>query len=94
MASNTNTENKNKDVMSDDPSTSEEDEVQTPLRVTEEERRGTIPGSTQATAMALTFSRAQANPVVERSKPRKTKKKNTSNTSTKQASTQTDQTPK
>ena len=93
MASNTNTENKDKDVMSDDPSTSE-DEVQTPLRVTEEERRGTIPGSTQATAMALTFSRAQANPVVERSKPRKTKKKNPSNTSTKQASTQTDQTPK
>ena len=56
MASNTNHENKNTDVMSDDPSTSEEDEGQTSLRVTEEERRGTIPGSTQATAMALTFS--------------------------------------
>ena len=94
MASNTNPENKTKDVMSDDPTTSEEEEGQTSLRVTEEERRGTIPGSTQATVMALTFSRAQANPVVERSKPCKMKKKNTSNTSTKQASTQTDQKPK
>ena len=55
--------------MSNDPSTSKEDEEQPSLRLTEEECRGTIPGSTQTTAMALTFSRAQANPVVERSKP-------------------------
>ena len=94
MASNTDPDHKNKDTMSDDPSSSEEEQRPTSLQVTEEERRGTIPGSTQATAMALTFSRAQANPVVERSRPRKTKKKNTSKTSTKQASTQTDETPK
>ena len=94
MASNTPPENKNKDVMSDDPSTSEEDERDPALRLTEEEHRGTIPGSTQATAMALTFARAQANPIVERFQPQKTKKKSKSKTSTKQASTQTDKTQK
>ena len=55
--------------MSDNPSTSEEDERDPSLRLTEEEHRGTIPGSTQATAMALTMTRAQANPVVERFQP-------------------------
>ena len=89
MAFNKNPDNSNKDVMSDVPS-SEEDEEQRSLPVTEEERRGTIPGSTQATAMALTLSRAQANPAVERSKPRKIKKEKKSETLTENASTQTD----
>ena len=44
------------------------------LTTTEEERRGTIPGSNEATAMALAGQQATANPVVERSKPRKVKK--------------------
>ena len=69
MASNKPQDDSNKDVMSDDPSTSEEDERDPSLRLTEEERRGTIPGSTQATAMALTMTRAQANPVVKRFQP-------------------------
>ena len=90
MASNKETENKSKEVLSDDPSTSEDEERDSALKLTEEERRGTVPGSTQATAMALTFTQAQANPVVERGQPRKVKKKSKSATSTTQASTQTD----
>ena len=48
-----------------DDSSSEEDLERQTLRLTEEEKRGTIPGSTEATAMALALQRAQANPVVE-----------------------------
>ena len=59
------------------------------FRLTEEEKRGTIPGSTEATAMALAVSRAQANPVVERSKPQKVKKKKPAK-QVQQAATQTD----
>ena len=54
----------NTSTLSDDPSSDEDTECQA-LRLTEEERRGTIPRSTEATAMALAGSRAQANPVVE-----------------------------
>ena len=59
-------------TLSDD-STSEE-EPDSNLTITEEEHRGTIPGSNVATAMALAGQRVIANPVVERSKPRKVKK--------------------
>ena len=50
------------------------DRVEEDLHITEEERRGTIPGSTQATAMCHFMRTAQANPVVERGPPRKVKK--------------------
>ena len=50
-------------TLSDD-STSEE-ELDLTYAITEEERRGTIPGSNEATAMALADQRAIANPVVE-----------------------------
>ena len=56
-----------------DNSTSEEQPDPT-LAITEEERRGTIPGSNQATAMALAGQRAIANPVVKQSKPHEVKK--------------------
>ena len=74
-------------VLSDD-STSE-DESDLTLATTEEERRGTIPGSNEATAIALAGQRAVANPVVERSNPQKVKR-NTSQTPIGHASTQTD----
>ena len=45
-------------------STSEEEPDLT-LTITEEEHRGTIPGSNETTAMALASQRATANPVVE-----------------------------
>ena len=47
-----------------DDSTSEEEPDPT-LTITEEEHRGTIPGSNEATAMALAGQQATANPVVE-----------------------------
>ena len=54
---------------------SSEDEVPEPaLKTTEEEHRGTIPGSTTATASALAGARAQGNPTVERGPPRRRKK--------------------
>ena len=59
-------------ITSDDSSSDEH--TDTSLQVTEEERRGTIPGSTVATAMALVGARAQSNPVVERGPPRRRKK--------------------
>ena len=39
------------------------------LKTTEEEKCGTIPGSTEATAMTLVGARAQSNPIVERGPP-------------------------
>ena len=50
-------------TLSDD-STSEEEPDLTHA-ITEEEHRGTIPGSNKVTAMALAGQRAIANPVVE-----------------------------
>ena len=44
------------------------------LQTTEEERCGTVPGSTITTAIALAGARAQANPMVERSPPHRRKK--------------------
>ena len=55
---------------------SKEETVNPDLRKTEEERCGTIPGSLQATAMALMCSsHAQANPTVEPGTPIKRHKK-------------------
>ena len=91
----------NRDTQSSDPqqsnptlpddSTSEEEPDMT-YAITEEEHRGTIPGSNEATAMALAGQRAIANPVVKRSKPRKVKKIVTSMPKG-HASTQTDPQP-
>ena len=64
------------------------DRVEEDLRITEEERRGTIPGSTQATAMCHFMRTAQANPVVERGPPPKVKKSKSRSVSEK--STQTE----
>ena len=64
------------------------DSVQEDLRITEEEQWGTIPGSTQATAMCHFLRTAQANPVVERGPPQKIKKSKSKSVSEK--STQTD----
>ena len=64
------------------------DRVEEDLRITEEERRGSIPGSTQATVMCHFMRTAQANPVVERGPPRKVKKSKSKSVSEK--STQTE----
>ena len=56
-----------------DDSSSEEEPDPT-LTTTEKEHRGTIPGSNEATSMALAGQQAVANPGVERSKPQKVKK--------------------
>ena len=46
------------------------------LKTTEEEHRGTIPGSTSATASALVGARAQANPTVCQCSPKQKTKPN------------------
>ena len=74
-------------TLSDD-STSEEEPDPT-LATTEEERRATIPGSNEATVMALAGQRPIANPVVEQSKPHKVIKM-ASSTSKRHASMQTE----
>ena len=66
-----------------------EEEPDPTLTTTEEEHRGTIPGSNEATAMALAGQQAIVHPIVERSKPRKVKK-TASSTSKGHASTQTE----
>ena len=53
---------------------SSEESSDNTLNVTEEEKRGTVPGSTVATAMALAGARAQGNPTVERGPPHKRKR--------------------
>ena len=53
---------------------SDEESIDPTLKMTEEEHRGTIPGSTSATASALAGAWAQANPIVERGPPRCRKK--------------------
>ena len=58
-----------------DDSTSEEEPDPT-YAITEEEHSGTIPGSNEATAMALAGQRAIAIPVVEQSKPHRVKRLN------------------
>ena len=59
-----------------DDSSSEESGNNT-LNVSKEEKRGTVPGSTVATAMALAGARAQGNPTVERGPPCKRKRPTT-----------------
>ena len=59
---------------------SDDEIVDKTLKTTEEERRGTIPGSVSATASALAGARAQANPIVERGPPRRRKKSKTQKT--------------
>ena len=67
---------------------SDEEPIDPTLKTTEEEHRGTIPGSTTATALALAGARAQANPTVERGPPRR-RKKNKAKKKTETAATQT-----
>ena len=79
-------DDKNSEKLLND-SSSDEDITDESLKTMEEERRGTIPGSRQATVMALMCSQAQANPTVERGQPIKRSKKKKDNPQTK--STQT-----
>ena len=73
--------------MADDTS-SDEEHTQPILKTTEEERQGSIPGSAQATAVAVSLSTAHGNPVVGRTKIKKKKKKKRTETS--EQATQTD----
>ena len=75
------------DTLPNDPSSEEEQDPT--ISTMEEEQRGTIPGSTIATAMALAGQQAVSNPVIEWSKPRKVKKR-TSQPQTGHAATQTE----
>ena len=60
------------DYLSDGKSSDEE--VNPYLRTSQEERvYGTIKGSTQATQAALSHTRAQSNPIVERGPPKQPK---------------------
>ena len=60
------------------------------LHTSEEERNyGTIRGSTQATQVALSHSRAQMNPTVERGSPRRLKIKKLPNDKAAEKGTQT-----
>ena len=60
------------DYLSDSDTTEEEVDLQ--LRTSEEERiYGTIKGSIQATQAALSHTRVQSNPTVERGPPRQPK---------------------
>ena len=67
---------------------SDEEPIDPTLKTTEEECRGTIPGSTSATASALAGARAQANPTVERGPPCH-RKKSKAKKKTETAATQT-----
>ena len=66
---------------------SEDEPIDSALKTTEE-HRGTVPGSTIATAIALAGARAQANPTAERGPPRRRKKSKTKK-KTETAATQT-----
>ena len=62
------------DQLSD--SNAPDEEADPRLRTSEEERQyGTIKGSTQATQAALSHSRVQTNPTIERGPPRRPKTK-------------------
>ena len=67
-----------------------DEEVDPRLRTSEEERiYGTIRGSTQATQVALSHSRAQTNPTFERGPPRRPKIKKLSKDKAAEKGTQT-----
>ena len=84
-----NTSKKAEPILTDSDSSDENTTVQP---TTEEERQyGTVPGSAQATAAAISHTRAQCNPTVERGqlKPRKTKVKKLDKDKAKEKETQT-----
>ena len=63
------------EYISDDDTS--EDEINPQLKTMPKERQyGTIPGSAQATQAALSHTRAQTNPVVERGPPKQTQRRN------------------
>ena len=73
-----------------DDTSSDEEPIAENLKVMEEEKRGTIPGSTTATAMALMCTHhTTVNPTVKRGKPIRCSKKTNKNPQSK--STQTHQ---
>ena len=72
-----------------DSDTSEEKQVNPSLRTSEEERHGTIQGSALATQIALSHSRAQANPTVERGPSHKVRIKKLPKEKAQDKSTQT-----
>ena len=82
-------------MMSDqiaDDTTSEEETQHPVVPTTEEERAGSIPGSAEATAVAVSLSTPHGNPVVDRYHQvrRRTKKKKKSKPATQDQATQTE----
>ena len=75
------------------PDTSDEEQINPVLKTSEEERHyGTIPSSALATQIALSHSRAQANPTVERGPSCKVRIKKLPKEKAKDKSTQTSET--
>ena len=73
-----------------DSDTSDEEQINPVLKTSEEERHyGTIPSSALATQIALSHSRAQANPTVERGPSHKVRIKKLSKEKAEDKSTQT-----
>ena len=71
-----------------DDTSSDEEPVPLELKVMEEEKHGTIPGSTQAMAVALLcMTHTTANPTVERGKPIKRNKNKNKNPQSKATQT-------
>ena len=74
-----------------DCDTSDEEQVKPVLKTSEEERHyGTIPSSALATQIALSHSRAQANPTVERGPSHKVRVKKLPKEKAEDKSTQTE----
>ena len=74
-----------------DSDTSDEEQINPVLKTSEEERHnGTIPASALATQIALSHSRAQANPTVERGPSHKVRVKKLPKEKVKDKSTQTE----
>ena len=59
-----------------DSDSSDDNEINPRLKTSVEERQYTIPGSAIATCIALSYSRVQANPTVERGPPHQKAKTN------------------
>ena len=76
-------------------SSEEEDTIPQHLKTSIEEREyGTIPGSATATSVALSFTRAQCNPTVERGPPKKKEKTKVKKLPKEKAADKETQTPK
>ena len=74
-----------------DSDTSDEEQINSVLKTSVEERHyGTIPGSALATQIALSHSRGQANPTVERGPSCKVRVKKLPNEKAEDKSTQTE----